>query len=108
MEEVKGTKNIEKDPQVANEQPEKMTYEQLEQVAHQLSEQSRQLYMKLQQANMTNMFKRLDYLFKILEYHHMFEEDFVTKSVEEIVSIMTIPEEESRGEDIEANQEIKE
>ena len=50
--------------------PEKMSYEQLENVAHQLSEQSRQLYAKLQEANMANMFKRLDYLFKVVENAH--------------------------------------
>ena len=49
------------------ERPEKMSYEQLENIAHQLSEQAKQLYMKLQAANMGNMFKRLDYLFKVVE-----------------------------------------
>lgn len=46
---------------------EKMSYEQLENIAHQLSEQAKQLYAKLQEANMTNIFKRLDYLFKVIE-----------------------------------------
>ena len=49
------------------ERPKKMSYEQLEQIAHQLSEQARKLYSQLQQSNMTNMFKRLDYLFKVVE-----------------------------------------
>ena len=35
---------------------EKMSYEELENIAHQLSEQSRVLMQKLQEANMSNMF----------------------------------------------------
>lgn len=72
---------------------EKMSYEQLENVAHQLSEQARQLYAKLQEANMANAFKRLDYLFKVLEYASRFDKEFVDKCVAEVVAIMTVPEE---------------
>ena len=75
------------------ERPEKMSYEQLENVAHQLSEQSKQLYMQLQNANMSNMFKRLDYLFKVVENSHMFKLDFVNKCIDEIEDFMTVPEE---------------
>ncbi len=70
----------------------KMTYEQLENVAHQLSEQVRQLHQQLQNVNMTNSFKRLDYLFKILEVEEVFDVKFVQKCTQEIVEIMTIPE----------------
>lgn len=72
---------------------EKMSYEQLENVAHQLSEQSRQLYTKLQETNMTNMFKRLDYLFKVVENNDAFESEFVKKCSNEIMDLLTIPEE---------------
>lgn len=75
------------------ERPEKMSYEQLENIAHQLSEQAKQLYMQLQNANMSNMFKRLDYLFKVVENSHMFKLDFVNKCINEIEDFMTIPEE---------------
>ena len=92
MEEQKG-KIVEMQPtSKETERPEKMSYEQLENVAHQLSEQSRQLYMKLQAANMNNMFKRLDYLFKVVENGHMFNQDFLTKCVSEIEELMTVPE----------------
>ena len=74
------------------ERPEKMSYEQLENVAHQLSEQAKQLYMKLQAANMSNMFKRLDYLFKVVENGHMFKQDFLEKCIAEIEELMTVPE----------------
>ena len=77
------------------ERPEKMSYEQLENVAHQLSEQTKQLYMKLQDANMNNIFKRLDYLFKVVENGHMFKQDFLDKCIVEIEELMTVPEEGS-------------
>lgn len=79
--------------QLEAERPEKMSYEQLENVAHQLSEQAKQLYMQLQNANMSNMFKRLDYLFKVVENNHMFKLDFVDKCINEIEDFMTISEE---------------
>lgn len=74
--------------------PEKLSYEQLENIAHQLSEQAKQLYAKLQEANMTNVFKRLDYLFKVVENAHAFSEEFVAKCVAEIEDLMTMPESE--------------
>lgn len=84
------------------EQPKKMSYEQLEQVAHQLSEQARQLYDQLQKSNMNNMFKRLDYLFKVLENEKVFKQylkqDFVDKCVNEIEDIMIIPDEPNSEE----------
>lgn len=72
----------------------KLTYEELENAAHQLSEQSRQLYKRLQEAEISNLFKRLDYLFKILDFETFFPRDFVENSAKEIVDIMTIPKEE--------------
>lgn len=76
----------------ASNKPEKMSYEQLENIAHQLSEQSKQLYMKLQEANMMNMFKRLDYLFKVVENNQMFSTEFLNKCIAEIEDIITVPE----------------
>ena len=72
----------------------KMSYEQLENVAHQLSEQVRQLYAKLQESNLENMFKRLDYLFKVIENAHAFSEEVVSKCTSEIESLMTLPDNE--------------
>lgn len=72
----------------------KMSYEQLEDVAHQLSEQVRQLYAKLQESNLENMFKRLDYLFRVVENAHSFSVDFVNKCTSEIESLMTLPDPE--------------
>lgn len=96
MEEQKG-KVVEMQPTTKEvERPEKMSYEQLENVAHQLSEQSRQLYIKLQQANMNNMFKRLDYLFKVIENEHVFNPEFINKCTNEIEELITVPEESEK------------
>ena len=95
MEEQK-KKVVEMKPQV--QRPEKMSYEQLENVAHQLSEQNRQLFAKLQELNMANMFKRLDYLFKVIEDGHMFKQDFLEKCIAEIESLITIPKQEEESE----------
>lgn len=77
------------------EKPQKMSYEQLEQVAHQLSEQARQLYVKLQKTEVSNMFKRLDYLFKIVENNSVFDEAFLEDCIREIEDIMTISEDKN-------------
>lgn len=80
------------------QRPEKMSYEQLENVAHQLSEQNRQLFAKVQELNMTNVFKRLDYLFKVVESGHMFKQDFLEKCITEIENLMTVSEQEEKSD----------
>ena len=81
-----------------NKEKKKLSYEDLENLCHQLSDQSQTLYRKLQEANMTNMFKRLDYLFAVVENRGAFPEDFVKKTIDEIVSSMTIPEPDKEKE----------
>lgn len=95
MEEQK-KKVVEMKPQM--QRPEKMSYEQLENVAHQLSEQNRQLFAKVQELNMANVFKRLDYLFKVVESGHMFKQDFLEKCITEIESLMTVSEQEEKSD----------
>jgi hypothetical protein len=88
------------------EQPTRFTYEQLEQIAGNLSTQVQQLSARLQEANMFNMFKRLDYCFKVVEVAPtlsatMFSPGFVEKCVKEIEELMTPPasvEEETKKE----------
>ena len=99
MEEQKGKVVEMQSTTKETERPEKMSYEQLENIAHQLSEQTKQLYMKLQAANMSNMFKRLAYLFKVVEDGHMFKQDFLEKCIAEIEEIMTVPEETDKEEE---------
>lgn len=107
MEEQKGKVVEMQQKQKETGRPEKMSYEQLENVAHQLSEQAKQLYMKLQAANMSNMFKRLDYLFKVVENGHMFKQDFLEKCIAEIEEIMTVPEEAEEDDKEKETPDIK-
>lgn len=71
--------------EVTKTEKNKLSYEELENVAN-------NLYARLQQAELSNAFKRLDYLFKVVENSHSFPEEFQKKCIEEIVSFMTIPE----------------
>ena len=82
MEEQK-KKVVKMQPATKDERPEKLSYEQLENVAHQLSEQARQLYSQLQKSNTTNMFKQ----------------DFLEKCIAEIEELMTVPEETDKEEE---------
>ena len=97
--EEKKSKVVEMTPQTKETEQQKMSYEQLEQVAHQLSEQARQLYSQLQKSNLGNMFKRLDYLFKVVENGHVFKQDFLDRCIKEIEDIMTVPEEPENSEE---------
>lgn len=64
----------------------KMSYEELERVAN-------NLYIRLQDADMSNMFRRLDYLFKVVEFKDTFTPTFVESCVKEVEMMMTIPSE---------------
>lgn len=78
----------------------KLSYEQLENVARQLNKQCEELYGKLQQANMNNAFQRLNYLFKVIENADKFDVEFAASCVTEIQEIMTItPEQASEKEE---------
>lgn len=88
----------------ACEQSKRFTYEQLESIAGNLSSQVQQLNMRLQEANMFNMFKRLDYCFKVLEVaptisSAMFSPGFISKCAKEIEELMTPPKEEATKEE---------
>lgn len=76
----------------------KMSYEQLSDMAWKLNEQVNTLYKKLQESNLYNTFKRLDYLFKVMEYSHMFDDSFVKDCTEEIKELIVIPKESDMTE----------
>lgn len=76
---------------------EKLSYEQLENICHQLSQQSRELYTKLQQAEMSNMWTRLNFLFEVLKNSIHFSEEFVEKATNEIEQLMAFEDSESEN-----------
>lgn len=75
-----------------SEQPKQLSYEELRNIAGQLQQQNMQLRRALNDLNYKNMFERLNYLFKVMEFSHMFSDEFVGKCVTEIESLMTLSE----------------
>lgn len=85
-----------------NKETEKLSYEQLEQIATKLSIQNGELRKALQET--AGVTKRLDYLFKTLDLAHLFSAEFVDKCVAEVEGYMTLPEtEETSNETKEVN-----
>lgn len=95
------------EPKVKDESPRKLSYEDMENLCHQLSAQAQQLSAQNQQlrtalgeANLTNLYKRLDYLFDIIyKDSDYLSYEFKKKCAEEIERIMTAPEESEETED---------
>ena len=77
---------------------EKKTYEQLEAENNQIKQQAEAMYRQMQQMNMANVFKRLDYLFSVIKERTAFPQEFVEKCTNEIVNLLTIPEEQKQEE----------
>ena len=63
MEENKNINVVE----TAQNEPKKLSYEELEKIALNLQEQCQKLYAQNQEMQVGMMFKRLDYLFKVLK-----------------------------------------
>ena len=74
---------------------EKLSYEQLENIAHQLSEQVKAWMKKAQENELGAIFQRLDYLFRVVSLSSdcVFPTDFVERCAQEIEDTMfPIPE----------------
>lgn len=83
----------------------KVDYTESEKKVCQLTAENAQLKMQmnnaikqLQESNMFNIFKRLDYLFKVLENKGSFNEQFVSNCTTEIVEMLTLSEEDKPNE----------
>ena len=106
MEETKEAKG--KEVKMKAQEPRKLSYEELENVVHQMSEQGRQLSTQnqqlrqmLQESDLTNFYKRLDYLWQIINSDTPYiSEEFRQKCGEEYMNMITPPEqpEEEKGE----------
>lgn len=75
-----------------------LTYEQLNAVATQLSQQNMQLRKQIEEMNYVNLFKRLDYLFKVVEFADKFSAPFVSTCIAEINTLLSASEEETTEE----------
>lgn len=99
-------KKLKKGSKANTEQPQeqKFSYEQLNNICSELYQQNQNLHRQLQQANMVNMFKRLDYLFMVLKYNNIFnDEEFVQACIDEIKDAIIVKPEEDVVEDKEGN-----
>lgn len=74
------------------QEPKKLSYGELENIAKQLSEQNRIMYRQIQELDMQNIYARLGFLFKVVEFANKFNSDFLTSCVKEIEELITIPE----------------
>lgn len=88
------------EPKASANAPKKLSYEELENVCHQLSAQAQQLNAQDQQlrvalneANLTNLYKRLDYLFEVINKDNPYlSVDFKKQCASEIETLMATPE----------------
>ena len=76
-----------------SEEKKKLSYEQLNDACNQLFQQNQQLARRNRELEGFAMNKRLDYLFKGLEFSNNFSSDFVGNCASEIEEAMTIPQE---------------
>lgn len=82
------------------EEAKRLSYSELENVCHQLSAQAQQLNAQNQQlrvalndANLTNLYKRLDYLFEVINKDNPYlSVDFKKQCANEIETLMATPE----------------
>lgn len=82
-----------------------LSLEEIKNIAGQLQQQNVQLRQALQRANYENLFKRLDYLFKVLDNAHMFDIDFVEECTTEIQESIRLPKDEESQESSEGVKE---
>jgi hypothetical protein len=73
---------------------EKLSYEQLNNVALQLQQRVIQAEQRLKEINYAAM--RLNYLFEVLKQSTHFSEEFIKKCSDEIVELLTVDTEETK------------
>lgn len=87
-----------------------LSYDELRKAASELSMQlqrmsqqfnlERQKHQKeTQELQMFNMFKRLDFLFKVVENAHMFPAEFVETITKEVVDLLSLSNEQENKEE---------
>lgn len=94
MEEKKKAKQISLNADNAKKDG-RLSYEELNNTCMQLYQQNQNMLRQLRQLDMSNMFKRLDYLFMVLKYESVIKDaEFINNCVEEIKEAITVPKEE--------------
>lgn len=88
------------------EKVKKLSYEELENVAKQISVQldaavkeNKRLKEALQQNQMANLYTQMEFMFKVVENCNAFDADFVQKCIDAIQNIMLNNPEEDKQEE---------
>lgn len=96
--------------QAVSNHSQKLSYEELNQTCAEMSQQIQQqnkhiqqLYKQIQEMSFLLQNKRLDYLFRIVEFSktegwYKFDRDFVTTCIDEIQSSLTLSHDEEKEE----------
>lgn len=87
--------------ELKNEVKKELTYQELQNVASQLSEQNQKLKHTIQEMNFTNILNRLTFLFKVVENAKVFSEKFSADCIKEIEDLMTLPENKKEETNVE-------
>jgi hypothetical protein len=83
----------------------KLSYEELNNVCMQLSEQNERMKAHIDSLNRQQMFARLEFLFKVIEFKPSFPSEIFVKAVNEVSEIMyptPVTAEDSKEEETEA------
>lgn len=82
----------------AKENKEEVSREQLESLLKQLIEENKELKIRFNQVYSDLISKRLDYLFKAVEFKESFSKKFILDCTKEIEAALTISEEVEKTE----------
>lgn len=78
----------------------KLMYDELNSVCNQLYLQNKKLLLQIEQMDMSNVFKRLDYLFEVLKAASVIKDaEFITNCVSEIKSALYPQKDEPEDND---------
>jgi pyruvate carboxylase len=86
--------------ELKKESKKELSYQELQTVAVQLSEQNQRLQKSIQELNVTNILNRLTFLFKVVEHKEVFTENFSKAVIKEIEELMTLPENSDTKTDV--------
>ena len=103
MEEQKNKKSVKTVEMKTNKAPkddyQKLSYEQLNNYCMELFQENQRLVQQNRQLYTANAYKRLDYLFKVLEFSAIIKDaEFINSCIEEIKDAIVIPDEASEKE----------
>jgi hypothetical protein len=87
-----------KEEKVAAKQ-EKLSYDELNQVSQQLFQENKMLRTKVQELSVEAFYKRIEYMFKVVELASVFSKEFVERTIQEIETVMKAEEEQKAEEE---------